>query len=65
MQYAQGAQYNNPYLGQQSERSQNAGQNAYAGPNQYLEGAIGRAAGDMQRSFKQTVVPELDRMAQQ
>ena len=65
MQYAQGAQYNNPYLGQQSDRSQNAGQNAYAGPNQYLEGAIGRAAGDMQRSFKQTVVPELDRMAQQ
>ena len=65
MQYAQGAQYNNPYLGQQSERSQDAGQNAYAGPNQYLEGAIGRAAGDMQRSFKQTVVPELDRMAQQ
>ena len=65
MQYAQGAQYNNPYLGQQSERSQNAGQNAYAGPNQYLEGAIGRATGDMQRSFKQTVVPELDRMAQQ
>ncbi|MBK8106026.1 MAG: hypothetical protein IPK42_10795 [Betaproteobacteria bacterium] len=65
MQYAQQAQYNNPYLGQQSERSQNAGQNAYAGPNQYLEGAIGRATGDMQRSFKQTVVPELDRMAQQ
>ena len=65
MQYAQGAQYNNPYLGQQSDRSQNVGQNAYAGPNEYLEGAIGRATGDMQRSFKQTVVPELDRMAQQ
>ena len=65
MQYAQQAQYNNPYLGQQSERSQAAGQNAYAGENKYLQGMIDKSAGDMTRAFNQGVVPQLDRMAQQ
>ncbi|MBK6790883.1 MAG: hypothetical protein IPG77_25520 [Betaproteobacteria bacterium] len=65
MQYAQQAQYNNPYLGQQSERSQAAGQNAYAGPKQVPGRHDRHAAGDMTGQLQPAVVPELDQMAQQ
>jgi hypothetical protein len=65
MQYAQQAQYANPYLGQQADRSQAAGKNAYSGENKYLQSAIDKSAGDMTRSFNNSVVPQLDRLAQQ
>jgi hypothetical protein len=65
MQYAQQAQYNNPYLGQQAQQSQAAGKNAYAGENKYLQSAIDKSAGDMTRSFNNSVVPQLDRAMQQ
>lgn len=63
--YAQQAQYNNPYLGQNTQQSQGAGTNAYAGENRFLDNAINKAAGDVTRNFNQSVVPQLDRMAQQ
>jgi hypothetical protein len=65
MKYADRAQYNNPYLGQNADRAASAGKNAYAGPNKYLEGASDSASNDMTRSFNKTVVPQFDRMMQQ
>lgn len=64
-QYAQGPQGSNPYLGGQTQQSQ-VSSNPYAGAsNPYLQGQINQAQEDATRGFNTSVVPQLDRMAQQ
>jgi len=60
----------NPYIGQTTQgvnyqASQGAGANPYAGQNSYLNGAIDANAADMTRNFNRSVMPQIDRMAQQ
>lgn len=60
----------NPYIGQTTQgvnyqAAQGAGANPYAGSNPYLQSAIDANASDMQKNFNQSVMPQIDRMAQQ
>jgi hypothetical protein len=60
----------NPYIGQTTQgvnyqAAQGAGANPYAGSNPYLNQAIDANAADMQKNFNQSVMPQIDRMAQQ
>ena len=60
----------NPYIGQTTQgvnyqAAQGAGTNPYAGSNPYLQSAIDANAADMTKNFNQSVMPQIDRMAQQ
>lgn len=60
----------NPYIGQTTQgvsyqAAQGAGTNPYAGSNPYLNQAIDANASDMTKNFNQSVMPQIDRMAQQ